>query len=122
MRDLAQQFQPHVWLNMHSGMEALFMPYDHRAAVPEGPEAAAALQLLQQLNRAACGGRCAVGSGGKSVGAPCPALALRLWPVRCPAGLTLSQATVPRHPAALAAWAAACCRVRRAVWRAPCAC
>ena len=70
MRDLAQQFKPHVWINVHSGMEALFMPYDHRAAVPEGPEATAALQLLQQLNRAACGSRCAVGSGGKSVGGP----------------------------------------------------
>ena len=69
MRDLAQGFRPHVWMNAHSGMEALFMPYDHRAEVPEGPEAQAALELLQQLNRIACGGRCAVGSGGKSVGA-----------------------------------------------------
>ena len=72
MRDLATGFRPHVWMNAHSGMEALFMPYDHRAEVPAGPEAKAALELLQQLNKIACGGRCAVGSGGKSVGAPWP--------------------------------------------------
>ena len=68
MRDLAQRSKPHVWVNVHSGMEALFMPFDHQAAVPAGPKAAAALQLLEQLNKAACGSRCAVGSGGKSVG------------------------------------------------------
>lgn len=72
MRELAQAFRPHVWMNAHSGMEALFMPYDHRAEVPATPEAASALQLLGHLNQIACGGRCAVGSGGKSVGAPPP--------------------------------------------------
>lgn len=34
---LAREYQPHVWLNVHSGMEALFTPYDHKAAVPNGP-------------------------------------------------------------------------------------
>ena len=34
MHALAKSFQPHVWVNAHSGMEALFMPYDHRSAHP----------------------------------------------------------------------------------------
>lgn len=36
--------------------------------VPEGLGPTAALAILQELNRTACGGRCAVGSGGKAVG------------------------------------------------------
>ena len=34
MHALAKDFRPHVWVNAHSGMEALFMPYDHRWAHP----------------------------------------------------------------------------------------
>ncbi|GAB4818297.1 hypothetical protein N2152v2_005343 [Parachlorella kessleri] len=68
MRHLAESLRPHVWLNVHSGMEALFMPYDHQARVPDGASANATLSLLGQLNTRVCGGRCAVGSGGKSVG------------------------------------------------------
>ena len=33
LRALAAGWKPHVWVNVHSGMEALFMPYDHRAEV-----------------------------------------------------------------------------------------
>ena len=33
LRALAASWKPHVWVNVHSGMEALFMPYDHRAEV-----------------------------------------------------------------------------------------
>jgi len=29
----AKAFKPHVWLNVHSGMYALFSPYDHKAQV-----------------------------------------------------------------------------------------
>ena len=36
--------------------------------MPEGAPAEATLKLLHQLNRLSCGGRCVVGSGGKSVG------------------------------------------------------
>lgn len=68
MRSLAQSFKPHVWVNVHSGMEALFLPYDHRAEVPKGEGPRAALEILEELNVSSCGGRCAVGSGGKSVG------------------------------------------------------
>jgi hypothetical protein len=43
--------------------------YDHLAHIPEGTAALATQDILQQLNNISCGGRCAVGSGGKSVGA-----------------------------------------------------
>ncbi len=65
---LAREFDPHVWMNAHSGMEALFMPYDHKDHIPEGEAAQATLHILEHLNKHNCGGRCAVGSGGKSVG------------------------------------------------------
>ena len=70
VRRLATEFAPHAWVNVHSGMEALFMPFDHVAAVPTGPGPGpnATLALLRDLNGRVCGGRCAVGSGGKSVG------------------------------------------------------
>jgi len=29
----AKALNPHVWLNVHSGMYALFTPYDHKAQV-----------------------------------------------------------------------------------------
>ena len=32
---LAEKLEPLVWLNAHSGMEALFMPYDHIASLPD---------------------------------------------------------------------------------------
>ena len=68
LKTLVQEFKPHVWLNVHSGMEAMFLPYDHKNEVPEGPEAEATLKILDRLNKDLCEGRCAVGPGGKTVG------------------------------------------------------
>lgn len=68
LRAVAGSFVPHAWINAHSGMEALFMPYDHVAKTPDGESARATLALLSALNAAHCGGRCATGSGGASVG------------------------------------------------------
>ncbi|BBN15487.1 hypothetical protein MPTK1_6g20000 [Marchantia polymorpha subsp. ruderalis] len=67
VRDLAMSFKPHVWVNVHSGMEALFMPYDHRSTVPTDG-AGPMKTLLQTLNRLHCMDNCVVGSGGGSVG------------------------------------------------------
>lgn len=33
---VARALRPHVWASVHSGMDALFMPYDHKAQVPGG--------------------------------------------------------------------------------------
>lgn len=68
MKALAEDFRPHLWLNVHSGMEAMFLPYDHKNEVPQGDAAEATLQILKTLNEKVCDGRCAVGPGGKTVG------------------------------------------------------
>ena len=65
---LASTFAPHAWINVHSGMEAVFSPYDHIAATPKGPSADATAALLAAVDASACGGRCAKGSGGATVG------------------------------------------------------
>ena len=65
---LTDAFNPHVWVNVHSGMEALFMPFDHKAMEPKGPGPDAMKQILTDINRMHCGGRCVVGSGGLGVG------------------------------------------------------
>jgi len=59
-------FNPHGWVNVHSGMKALFMPYDHLARIPDGEDVM--YSILSDLNAKHCRGKCAVGSGGKSVG------------------------------------------------------
>ncbi|CAL1355366.1 unnamed protein product [Linum trigynum] len=68
MRRLALSFDPHVWINVHSGMEALFMPYDHKNTTPEGSASQKMRSLLNRVNKDHCYDRCMVGSGGGSVG------------------------------------------------------
>ncbi|XP_030950903.1 putative metallocarboxypeptidase ecm14 [Quercus lobata] len=68
MRKLAISFDPHVWVNVHSGMEALFMPYDHRNTTPDGVSSHQMKLLLEEVNHLHCQNRCMTGSGGGSVG------------------------------------------------------
>ncbi|XP_010482001.1 PREDICTED: uncharacterized protein LOC104760740 isoform X2 [Camelina sativa] len=68
MRKLAISFDPHIWINVHSGMEALFMPYDHKNITPEGLPTQKMRTLLEKLNKFHCQNRCMIGSGGGSVG------------------------------------------------------
>ncbi|XP_068640657.1 uncharacterized protein [Aristolochia californica] len=68
MRKLSKSFTPHVWVNVHSGMEALFMPYDHRNSTPNGLATDVMRSMLEELNHHHCHDRCLVGSGGGSVG------------------------------------------------------
>jgi hypothetical protein len=68
LRQLGLELKPHVWLNVHSGMEAMFLPYDHKNELVKGPSAEATLRILRSLNEQLCKGRCAVGPGGKTVG------------------------------------------------------
>ncbi|KAF5740944.1 carboxypeptidase A2-like isoform X1 [Tripterygium wilfordii] len=68
MRKLALSFDPHIWVNVHSGMEALFMPYDHKNTTPEGLPSQRMRFLLDELNQVHCHKRCMIGSGGGSVG------------------------------------------------------
>ncbi|KAM7259660.1 hypothetical protein ACFE04_015401 [Oxalis oulophora] len=68
MRKIAISFEPHIWVNVHSGMEALFMPYDHKNTTPNGLPSQKMRGLLEQVNKAHCHERCMIGSGGGSVG------------------------------------------------------
>ncbi|KAE8731424.1 putative HXXXD-type acyl-transferase family protein [Hibiscus syriacus] len=68
MRKLAISFDPHIWINVHSGMEALFMPYDHKNRTPDGLPSQQVRLLLEELNNVHCHKRCMIGSGGGSVG------------------------------------------------------
>ena len=67
MKTLLEEFRPHVWVNVHSGMEALFMPFDHKAEEPVGPGADAMKAILRQIN-ATTAGTGAWWGGGKGVG------------------------------------------------------
>ena len=67
LRDALLAFKPHAWVNVHSGMRALFMPFDHVAREAEGPRGDAMRTMLQQLRARHCAD-CVVGSGGASVG------------------------------------------------------
>jgi hypothetical protein len=64
---LAKELKPHTWLNVHSGMYALFTPYDHKAVVPNTSDARAATRILERIKELTCK-KCVVGSGGHSVG------------------------------------------------------
>ncbi|KAF7817685.1 carboxypeptidase A6 [Senna tora] len=68
IRKLAISFDPHVWVNVHSGMEALFMPYDHKNATPDGLPLQRMKLLLEEVNNLHCKKHCMIGSGGGSVG------------------------------------------------------
>jgi len=68
MRRLCVRLRPHLWVNVHSGMEALCVPFDHRrgrsAPVPAGRHAA----HCGANQPALLWGRCTLGPGGGSVG------------------------------------------------------
>ncbi|KAL2895493.1 Zinc carboxypeptidase A 1 [Bienertia sinuspersici] len=68
MRKLVLSFEPHLWVNVHSGMQALFMPYDHRNTTPDGASSAKMKALVNDLNYRHFQGHSMTGSGGGSVG------------------------------------------------------
>ncbi|KAL8524347.1 hypothetical protein ACS0TY_014071 [Phlomoides rotata] len=68
MRKLSVSFEPHIWVNVHSGMEALFMPYDHKNTTPDGIPSQIMKSMLEELNHLHLKDNCLVGSGGGSVG------------------------------------------------------
>jgi hypothetical protein len=68
LRDLARSFKPDVFINVHSGMEAFFVPYDYRKEIAYGENVNATLDVLNGMNQRFCDGSCAVGSGGAKVG------------------------------------------------------
>ncbi|XP_042467659.1 uncharacterized protein LOC122050852 [Zingiber officinale] len=68
MQQLAKSFEPHIWSNVHSGTEALFMPYDHRNITPAESMSNLMDLVLRELNHVHFEDKCLVGSGGGLVG------------------------------------------------------
>ena len=68
LNELASVFKPHAWINVHSGMEAMFVPWDHALEVTDASAGVAMPPVLAELNRRHCKSKCVVGSGGSSVG------------------------------------------------------
>jgi hypothetical protein len=56
LHDLLQKHTPHAWVNVHSGMEALFMPYDHKALIPDGERESESIPLTVSDRESGPGG------------------------------------------------------------------
>ena len=67
LRDALEAWRPHAWVNVHSGMRALFMPFDHVAAEPQDAGGDGMRAVLASIKASHCGD-CVTGSGGASVG------------------------------------------------------
>ena len=68
LKKLVEGFKPDAFINVHSGMEALFVPFDHRNTIADGIDVNATLKILKEIDSTFCEGRCSVGSGGGTVG------------------------------------------------------
>ncbi|CAG9464704.1 unnamed protein product [Pedinophyceae sp. YPF-701] len=66
--EVVRAFRPHVVLNVHSGMEAMFTPWDHQGGAPDDPAVAVQKGILDEINARTCDGRCVVSPGGLGVG------------------------------------------------------
>eukprot|EP00958_Prasinococcus_capsulatus_P004159 scaffold388_cov380-Prasinococcus_capsulatus_cf.AAC.16 len=67
IKHVAETFRPTLWVNVHSGMHALFLPFDHRAEIPKVHNAQIMLDILNHIKSQVCP-ICQVGSGGQTVG------------------------------------------------------
>lgn len=68
LRDLVASFKPHAVVNWHSGMSAIFTPYDYVAREPAGAGAEAMMRMARVIDAEHCEKKCTLGSGGKGVG------------------------------------------------------
>ena len=68
VREAVRAFRPHAWVAVHSGMEGMFVPWDHTAGLPRGEGVEATLRALRHVNDVARGGAARIGSGGQEVG------------------------------------------------------
>ena len=53
-RDLVASFEPHAVVNWHSGMSAIFTPYDHVAREPTGAGAEAMMRFARVIDAEHC--------------------------------------------------------------------
>eukprot|EP00210_Caulerpa_lentillifera_P000773 g748.t1 len=68
LNKLTEEFKQHVWIGVHSGMCAMFMPYDHIGELPNGTSAEAQLDILKSVKTTNLEASCQFGPGGKTVG------------------------------------------------------
>ncbi|KAI3465218.1 hypothetical protein Pfo_021881 [Paulownia fortunei] len=68
MRKLSVSFEPHICVNVHSGMEALFMLYDHKNTTSDGIPSQIMKSMLEELNDFHLKDHCLIRSGGGSIG------------------------------------------------------
>lgn len=68
LKELSLEFEQHVWIGVHSGMCAMFMPYDHIGELPNGTSAEAQLKIIESVKNANLEESCEFGPGGKTVG------------------------------------------------------
>jgi hypothetical protein len=68
LQKLFKEVKPHAWINVHSGMEAIFTPYDHKNVEPVGEYPEFARKMGEKINELHCKNKCVTGSGGKGVG------------------------------------------------------
>ena len=68
LKKLAERFKPDVFINVHSGMEAMFVPFDHKNTIAYGRNVNATLEIFENINSKFCKGACSIGSGGATVG------------------------------------------------------
>lgn len=43
------EFGPHAFVNVHSGMFAMFAPYDHKKVIPDDSNAKAQVDILHTI-------------------------------------------------------------------------
>ena len=65
-KSLAQNRRPHVYVNVHSGMDGLLVPWDHKPFIVKGHERTD--RLLGRVSERFCAGKCIHGAGSATVG------------------------------------------------------
>ena len=67
IKKVVEELRIHAWVNVHSGMAAMFLPIDYKAQVPEDEDMLHNSRIIGSLKEKHCPS-CQIGSGGATVG------------------------------------------------------
>ena len=67
IKKVVEELRIHAWVNVHSGMAAMFLPIDYKAQVPEDEDMLHNSRIIGSLKKKYCPS-CEIGSGGATVG------------------------------------------------------
>ena len=67
IKKVVEELRIHAWVNVHSGMAAMFLPIDYKAQVPEDEDMLHNSRIIGSLKEKHCPS-CEIGSGGATVG------------------------------------------------------